>query len=254
MHPTNADFGRRLVSTRNAATGVFARVAAGLLLLGLAAFCLVPAAATRQWRQLLPHNERVAWASAGLGAVCVCLGYRRFRRSGSAQHFYEAGACREHGGRRTNLPYAQAEGVTFVVGSTGTRLERSLAFAGPAGEPAFSLRTDLADDEAGNDKTPAAASVENVAARVIKAAAHRLVDQVDRGEVVQWTAKLWLDQAGLRVGEIRGVQWTDVKDGRITIRRSIEPPTRTAPPGSSRCNWRVTRCPSSAWSVSAARS
>lgn len=35
-------------------------------------------------------------------------------------------------------------------------------------------------------------------------------------------AVLLASEAGLRVGEIRGLQWTDVKDGRLTIRRAID--------------------------------
>jgi hypothetical protein len=117
------------------------------------------------------------------------------------------------------VPYWAAEDVTFVVRSAGPRLERSLAFAGPKGQPTFSLRSDLAEGEEGDDRTPTAASVENVAACVIKAAASRIVTRVDSGEVVRWTAKLWLDQAGLRVGDSeigRVVPWNvvdGVKDG-----------------------------------------
>ncbi|HWO21278.1 MAG TPA: site-specific integrase [Kofleriaceae bacterium] len=35
-------------------------------------------------------------------------------------------------------------------------------------------------------------------------------------------AVLLAAEAGLRVGEIRGLQWTDLRDGRITIRRSVD--------------------------------
>jgi len=35
-------------------------------------------------------------------------------------------------------------------------------------------------------------------------------------------AVLLASEAGLRIGEIRGVQWTDIRDGRITIRRAID--------------------------------
>ena len=219
MHPTNADFGRRLVSTRTAATGGSTWVGAGIILLGVATFLLVPAAVKAQWRQFLPKSELVPWAACGLGVLSLCLGLRRYRRSGSAQHFYEAGACAVRGGRTTHVPYWAAEDVTFVVRSAGPRLERSLAFAGPKGQPTFSLRSDLAEGEEGDDRTPTAASVENVAACVIKAAASRIVTRVDSGEVVRWTAKLWLDQAGLRVGDSeigRVVPWNvvdGVKDG-----------------------------------------
>jgi integrase len=36
-------------------------------------------------------------------------------------------------------------------------------------------------------------------------------------------AVLLAAEAGLRIGEIRGLQWTDMRDGRITIRRSVDP-------------------------------
>ena len=35
-------------------------------------------------------------------------------------------------------------------------------------------------------------------------------------------AVLLASEAGLRIGEIRGLQWTDVKDGRLTVRRSLD--------------------------------
>ena len=35
-------------------------------------------------------------------------------------------------------------------------------------------------------------------------------------------------EAGLRAGEIRGLQWTDVKDGQITVRRALDPATNEA--------------------------
>lgn len=43
-------------------------------------------------------------------------------------------------------------------------------------------------------------------------------------------AVLLASEAGLRIGEIRGVQWTDIKDGRITIRRAIDQRNNVTPP------------------------
>lgn len=43
-------------------------------------------------------------------------------------------------------------------------------------------------------------------------------------------ALLLASEAGLRIGEIRGVQWTDIKDGRLTIRRSIDTKNNVGPP------------------------
>ncbi len=40
----------------------------------------------------------------------------------------------------------------------------------------------------------------------------------------QWfrTAVLLATEAGLRIGEIRGLQWTDIKGGQLTVRRAID--------------------------------
>ena len=35
---------------------------------------------------------------------------------------------------------------------------------------------------------------------------------------------------GLRVGEIRGLQWTDLKDGRLTVRRALDKMTNESVP------------------------
>lgn len=43
-------------------------------------------------------------------------------------------------------------------------------------------------------------------------------------------AILLASEAGLRIGEIRGVQWTDVKNGRVTIRRALDPECNITPP------------------------
>jgi integrase len=43
-------------------------------------------------------------------------------------------------------------------------------------------------------------------------------------------AVLLASEAGLRIGEIRGVQWTDIKDGRITIRGAIDQRNNVTPP------------------------
>jgi integrase len=36
-------------------------------------------------------------------------------------------------------------------------------------------------------------------------------------------AVLLASEAGLRIGEIRGLQWTDIKGGRLTVRRAVDP-------------------------------
>ena len=47
----------------------------------------------------------------------------------------------------------------------------------------------------------------------------RLLDKADR-----WyrAAVLLATEAGLRVGEIRGIQWNDIKSGQLTVRRAID--------------------------------
>jgi len=61
--------------------------------------------------------------------------------------------------------------------------------------------------------------LQNVSTHVVKAVGEKIVERVDRGEVVQWTDKLWLDPAGLRIGDpAKGkfVPWVSVhgvKDG-----------------------------------------
>lgn len=37
-------------------------------------------------------------------------------------------------------------------------------------------------------------------------------------------------EAGLRVGEIRGLQWTDLKDGQVTVRRALDKLTNESVP------------------------
>ena len=37
-------------------------------------------------------------------------------------------------------------------------------------------------------------------------------------------------ESGLRVGEIRALQWTDIKDGRLTVRRSVDQRNHVGPP------------------------
>jgi integrase len=43
-------------------------------------------------------------------------------------------------------------------------------------------------------------------------------------------AVLLAAEAGLRIGEIRGLQWTDMRNGRITIRRSVDPRNNVTAP------------------------
>lgn len=37
-------------------------------------------------------------------------------------------------------------------------------------------------------------------------------------------------EAGLRIGEVRGLQWTDIKHGRLTVRRAIDTRNNVGPP------------------------
>jgi integrase len=40
--------------------------------------------------------------------------------------------------------------------------------------------------------------------------------------------------AGMRIGEVRGAQWSDIKDGRITVRRSVDQRNRLGTPKNQR--------------------
>jgi hypothetical protein len=228
MDPTHADFGRRLYSRRISAAKGMLPIGVGVLLLAGAAFLAVHSPSARFWAHRLPPvGAYVPWAVAGLGVLNLAAGAWRRRRGGHDQHFYEDGACDQRGGRQQFLAYADAGAVTFVAQTSGGRVERSVSFVAPGGQPQFRLWTDLADGEESEDDRPTAAQVQNVASRVTKAVAARMVRRVDGGEVVQWTERLWLDPAGVRVGDAhqgRVVPWgtiEGVKDGSQTGRIEI---------------------------------
>jgi hypothetical protein len=228
MDPTNADFGRRLYSRQISAAKGLLPLGVGVLLLAGAAFLAINAPSARFWaRRLGPAGVYAPWAVAGTGVLNLAAGAWRRRRGGHEQHFYEDGACDQRGGRSLHLPYADAGAVTFVVRTSGDRVERSISFVAPGGQPLFRLYTDLADGEASEDDRPTANQVQNVASRVTKAVAARMVRRVDGGEVVQWTERLWLDPAGVRVGDAhqgRVVPWgtiEGVKDGSQSGRIEI---------------------------------
>jgi integrase len=89
-------------------------------------------------------------------------------------------------------------------------LSTLLKYAGPRGckliqEPTLSFHVDGMDAEV--IAVPAAD-----VAKLVRAA------DDDRYKV----AVLLASEAGLRIGEIRGLQWTDIKDGRLTVRRSAD--------------------------------
>jgi hypothetical protein len=228
MDPTNADFGRRLFSRRiSAARGLFP-VGVGVLLLAGAVFLALHSPSASFWaKRLAPVGAYVPWAVAGLGILNLAAGLWRRRHACHEQHFYEDGACDQRAGRAHYLAYADAGAVTFVVRANGDRVERSISFVAPGGQPLFRLYTDLADGEASEDDRPTANQVQNVASRVTKAVAARMVRRVDGGEVVQWTERLWLDPAGVRVGDahqVRVVPWgtiEGVKDGSQSGRIEI---------------------------------
>jgi integrase len=43
-------------------------------------------------------------------------------------------------------------------------------------------------------------------------------------------AVLLASEARLRIGEIRGLQWTDIKGGRLTVRRAVDPHNNVGTP------------------------
>lgn len=219
MHPANADYGRRLLSRKNGASGGFFWVALGILLVALGLYFLRETKSVLRWREVFTRGDRAWWVIGGLGAASLGLGARRFRSGGSAQHFYEDGASHERGWRRQSLAYADVESVIYSVRTIRGRLERTLEFAGPAGQPQFTLWTNLDDGDAGDGKATTAADVQNVASRVSRAVAARMVEWVDRSAAVKWTSRLKLTPDGLLTGEAAGgtlVPWSaidGVKDG-----------------------------------------
>ena len=228
MPPARTDHGNRLFVKQGPPPRGLAWVFAGLLLIGgglFVEFAKATAGPWTQWASLARsyHGHR---AAGGVGACAACFGFLRRRGTRSARHFFHSGACYERGGRRQSLAFADVETVTYAVRTDGGRVRRSLEFAGPGGSPRMRLSTDLADDEAGDERVTSVAEVENVSTRVVAAVAAKMLERVDRGDVVKWTGKLWLDPAGVRLGEPQGrlVPWGAVEgvkdgstDGRIEV-------------------------------------
>jgi hypothetical protein len=217
MQPATADFGRRLLSRKTAGGGGFFWTLLGVLLSALGLYCLREAKSALPWREVFSRGDRAWWVIGGLGLASIGLGARRFG-GGSAQHFYEDGASHERG-RRHPLAYADVESVTYSVRTVRGRLERTLEFAGPGGQPHFTLWTNLDDGDAGDGKAATAADVQNVASRVSRAVAARMVEWVDRSAAVKWTSRLKLTPDGVLTGEAADgtlVPWSaidGVKDG-----------------------------------------
>lgn len=220
MRAANADFGNRLFTKQGPPPRGLTWVFAGLLLVGAALFVQFGAVAPQPWAEWLlsVRFNYGHWAAGGLGVLLACVGAARRRSTRSARHFFEAGASYERGGRRQSLAYSDVETVTYAVQAAEGRVRRSLEFAGPGGKPQMRLYTELAEDEAGDERVASVAEVENVSTRVVRTVAARMLQRVDGGEVVQWTGRLWLDQAGVRLDEPQGklVPWgaiDGVKDG-----------------------------------------
>lgn len=219
MHPTHSDFGRRLFTKTGSVGGGSGWLVVAVLLLAFAAFILWETRATRHWSDYRSPAGVAQWAVTGIAFFSVGLAVRGLRRGRFSRHLFEEGTCYEGGGHRQWLAYRDVETVSYSVRSAGGRTERSLAFAGAGGQPRVRLRTELREDEAGDDATPGVAEIDNVSARVVKAVAARMIERVDRGEVVNWTGALWIDPAGVRIGgqaDGNFVPWTaidGVKDG-----------------------------------------
>ena len=219
MFPTRAEFGRRLFSKQGPPAGGCFWVCTGILLLAMGTVTALRMGIATSWEQLLSDPFRAQWVIGGLGLFCVCLGVRQLRQITSSQHYFEEGACHERGRETKWLAYGDAERVTYQVRTVRGRPERSLDFSGAGGDPRFQLWAEMAEVEAGDDETASFAQVDNIATRAIRAVAARMIRRVDGGEVVKWTGSLWLDPAGLRVGDSPGgrlVPWAaveGVKDG-----------------------------------------
>lgn len=117
-----------------------------------------------------------------------------------------------------NAYVAEQTVATKTVNNRLAVLSSMIRYAGPRGcklipDPELSCHIDSIDAEI------AAVPIDDVR-KLLEAAGD------DRYRV----AVLLAAEAGLRIGEIRGVQWTDIKDGRITIRRSVDPQNNVGAP------------------------
>lgn len=217
MRPANATYGQLLFSRKTVPATGFAWVFVSLLSLALAALILFETKSTRRWDEFQSEAGRAQWVVGGLGILGLGFGIRRSLQAGGAEEFYENGASHRRNGGRKWLAYADVENVTYVVRPVEDRLERTLALAGPKGNPTIHLQSN--GDEVGGSGTASEAQIENVSSHVVKAVAERIIERVDRGEVVKWNDQLSLDPAGLRLAEsgpVRFVTWPaidGVKDG-----------------------------------------
>jgi integrase len=115
--------------------------------------------------------------------------------------------------------YVKAQ--TVSTGTVNNRLgvlSTLLTYAGPTGcglIPQHTLSLHIDDVEAEILAVP-----QGDVDKLVKAATD------DRYKV----AVLLASEAGLRIGEIRGLQWTDIKTGRVTIRRAIDQRNNVGPP------------------------
>jgi hypothetical protein len=216
MRAANAKFGQ-LIYCRNTAhrTGS-AWIGVGVLALGLAALIFWESKPTRTWNEYRSEMGRAQCAAGGLGILGVCFGIRRRFQARCAEEFYETGLSYHRHGRRRSLAYADLEKVTHNARMVEGQLERTLTLAGPGGNPTIHLRS------CGEEATRAEASadeMEKVSTQVVKAVAERIVERVDRGEVVKWSDQMSIDPAGLRLNEsapVKFVSWPaidGVKDG-----------------------------------------
>lgn len=222
MHPTNADFGRRLFSRRTTATRGYMWICAGGCIVTLALLALSDAGLALAQHPLVSDALPYArWGIAALSGCCCLIGLRHvLKYAGRAKHFYELGACVENGRRRQWLLYADVETVTYRTRAGGEwPRSRWLEFSGPRGEPRVTLFTDMAAGEPGDDHRSSVAEVQDVLRRVAGAVTSRMVEQLNRREAVRWAGWLWLTAAGVRLGEKSGdtlIPWADVdgvKDG-----------------------------------------
>ena len=228
MQSANTAFGRRLFVKKTPATsGVFCAFV-GAVLLALAALIYVdPAYVRPHIRSLSDARLLVAYSAGGLGLLCVFVGAMHVRRVACTRQFFEGGAWIDRGGRRVSLAFADAETVTFAVHTVRGQPERLLVITGSGGRPEVRLTSSDDGEDANDIESASVAELENVSTFAIRAVGMRMVERVDRGEVVKWTDKLWLDPAGLRLEEpTKGpfVPWPaidGVKDGKQSGRIEV---------------------------------
>jgi hypothetical protein len=201
MDPAPDPFGKLLLSRTTLAKRRFVWFVwafVGVVALGAAGVCALEAGNDWSVQAALTPTGRTSVAVGVMAVLSIGVAMRRFARAETTWDFHENGAWEQRGRRRAGLRYADVEAVRYAVRTAEGRIDRTLEFSGATPKVQFELWTDLGEGESGDEETPTAAAVESVASCVVKTVAERIIERVDRGEVVKWADGVWLDPAGVR--------------------------------------------------------